>query len=299
MTRIPPLAILCALLSSACWGIGVVASKSALDYLPPGNLLLLQLLISTLFIGGLALLQSTAWPRRLLILAAFATGILEFGIAFGIETYGLLFTTASNAVIITICEPFFVLILAGLLLREPITRAIIACGLIALLGLVLVVIPDLQAAAGASIGGDLLLVLAAFCAGIYVVSSRRLVVTVHPLSLCTLQLIGGSVFVALMLGLGHSAGLVDALVPISLAGLGIAIIAGLLQFALPFWLHLIALRHMPANIFSFFLTLIPVFGVAAAYVWLGERLIGIQMIGAMLLVAALLAVTQYHKEPIE
>jgi drug/metabolite transporter (DMT)-like permease len=299
MTRIPPLAIICALLSSACWGVGVVASKFALGFLPPGNLLLLQLVISTIFIGALSVQQSTAWPGRLLILAALATGILEFGIAFGIETYGLLFTTASNAVIITICEPFFVLLLAGLLLREPITRPIIVCGCLALVGLILVVVPDIRAAAGASIGGDLLLVLAAFCAGIYVVSSRRLVATIHPLSLCTLQLIGGSVFVALMLWLGHSAGWVDAVVPISLAGLGIAIIAGLLQFALPFWLHLVALRHMPANIFSFFLTLIPVFGVTTAYIWLGERLIGVQILGTVLLIAALLAVTRYHEEPLE
>jgi drug/metabolite transporter (DMT)-like permease len=299
MTRIPPLAILCALLSSAFWGIGVVASKHALDFLPPGNLLLLQLLISTAFIGGLSLMQSTTWPRQLLIWAAIATGILEFGIAFGIETFGLLFTTASNAVIITICEPFFVLILAALLLREPLTRVIVLCGILALFGLILVVAPDIWAATETSISGDLLLVLAAFCAGIYVVSSRKLVATVDPLSLCTLQLIGGSVFVAALLILGHSAGFVNALVPVSWHALGIAVIAGLLQFALPFWFHLVALRHMPANIFSFFLTLIPVFGVTAAYIWLGERLLGVQMVGGVILIAALLAVTRYHKGPIE
>ncbi|MGH6932498.1 MAG: DMT family transporter, partial [Dongiaceae bacterium] len=234
-----------------------------------------------------------------LIWASFATGILEFGIAFGIETFGLLITTASNAVTINISEPYFVLNFAGLLLREPMTRAIIACALLALVGLTLVVIPDIWATTEASITGDLLLVLAAFCAGIYVVSSRRLVETIHPLSLCTLQLIGGSVFVAMLLGAGHFAGLANAFAPISWVALEVAIIAGLLQFALPFWLHLIALRHMPANIFSFFLTLIPIFGVAAAYVWLDERLIGVQAIGGVLLIAALLAVTRYHKGQLE
>jgi threonine/homoserine efflux transporter RhtA len=73
-----------------------------------------------------------------------------------------------------------------------------------------------------------------------------------------------------------------------------AFISGMLQFALPFWLHLVALRHMPASIFSFFLALVPVFGVIGAMLFLGERLGAIQIVGGVLLVGALLPVARQH-----
>ena len=58
----------------------------------------------------------------------------------------------------------------------------------------------------------------------------------------------------------------------------------------------IALQSLPANIAGFYLTLIPVFGIAAAFVFLGEALSGAQWIGATLIIASASVVSHLQKE---
>jgi len=60
-----------------------------------------------------------------------------------------------------------------------------------------------------------------------------------------------------------------------------------------FWFYLAALRQLPASVAGAFLPMIPIFGMAAAYV-IGERLTERQLAGAALVVLAtgLLAVSQ-------
>ena len=57
-------------------------------------------------------------------------------------------------------------------------------------------------------------------------------------------------------------------------------------YALAFWLYLSAIRLMPVSIAAQFLSLIPVFGVGGAYLFLGERLTVAQGIGINITIAA-------------
>lgn len=122
MTRLPALAVGCALLSSLSWGFGISAVKHALGYLPPAHLLLVQLVFSSLVIAVLAAIERPPRPSARQTLLGGATGVLEFGLGYGVGTIGLYLTTASNTSLISTTEPFFVLLLAWLILREPVTR---------------------------------------------------------------------------------------------------------------------------------------------------------------------------------
>jgi drug/metabolite transporter (DMT)-like permease len=294
MTRLPALAVGCALLASLSWGFGISAVKHALDYLPPAHLLLVQLVFSSAVLGLLAAVERPPRPSARQTLLGGATGVLEFGLGYGVGTIGLYLTTASNTALISTTESFFVLLLAWLILREPMTRLMALCGLVAAAGLAMVVAPDMSHTRLTLLSGDALLLLQYFCGGLYAVVSRRMVAGIAPLILCAIQFAAGSLFVLVLVIAARGLGIIEGWPALTATALAWAFLSGMLQFALPFWLHLVALRHMPASIFSFFLALVPVFGVIGAMLFLGERLGPIQIVGGVLLVGALLPVARQH-----
>jgi drug/metabolite transporter (DMT)-like permease len=75
----------------------------------------------------------------------------------------------------------------------------------------------------------------------------------------------------------------------------LAIASGIVQYALAFWFYLIALREITAGTAALFLTLIPVFGVGGAYLFLHEQLTLWQWLGAILIVTAVSSITWQQK----
>jgi drug/metabolite transporter (DMT)-like permease len=66
----------------------------------------------------------------------------------------------------------------------------------------------------------------------------------------------------------------------------LAIVSGILQYALAFLLYLIALQTIPVSHAAFYVALIPVFGVASAIILIGEQPSSAQWIGAVLVIAS-------------
>ena len=71
-----------------------------------------------------------------------------------------------------------------------------------------------------------------------------------------------------------------------------AFVSGALYYAVAFWLYLTGLRQTPAAIAGLYINLIPVFGIAASYVLLGERLSSRQWFGAILIVTTMFVVVR-------
>jgi drug/metabolite transporter (DMT)-like permease len=69
-----------------------------------------------------------------------------------------------------------------------------------------------------------------------------------------------------------------------------ALASGALYYAAAFWLYLTGLRRVPAAIAGLFINLIPVFGIAASYVLLAERLSLREWLGALLIVGTMFVV---------
>lgn len=287
-------AVAAAVLSAACWGSATVMSKGLLAVLPPLTLLVVQLLasIAFLWIAVLCLrlrVQLDRPARR-----ASLSGLLEPGLSYCVGIAGLALTTASNASLIGTTEPLFILLLAWLLLRERIGGGVVGLALLASLGLGLVVLPDIRNGGGeGSSLGDALVVLGTLFAALYVIATRKLVMTLDPLPLSALQQSVGLLWTLGVLALALAVGAVNlGLRDIPLEVLLFAAFSGIVQYALAFWFYLFALRRLPASVAAFYLTLIPVFGVGAAYLFLGETLTGVQWLGAALIVVSVTLISR-------
>lgn len=291
-------AVLAAILSAVCWGSATVMSKGVLGHMPPMTLLAVQLTASiiVLWLAVLALRFRVRLDRH--TRRASLSGILEPGLAYTFGITGLALTTASNAALIGAAEPLFILMLAWLVLKERLGAPILFLAAVATLGLVLVVVPDAGGFAGeGSLVGDALLLAGTLFAAFYVIATRRLVGTIEPLPLSALQQSVGLIWTLGVLSIALLAGLAT----LGLDGLPwpvllMAAASGVIQYALAFWLYLFALQSLPANIAGFYLTLIPVFGIAAAFVFLGEALSGPQWIGALLIIASVGVVSRLQQD---
>ena len=292
------LAVLAAILSAACWGSATVMSKGVLDHMPPMSLLAIQLTasITVLWLAVIVLRSRLRFDRP--TRRASLSGLLEPGFAYTFGIIGLALTTASNAALIGAAEPLLILLLAWLFLKERIGGRILLLAAVATLGLVLVVAPDAAGLTGeVSLAGDMLILAGTFFAALYVIATRHLVSTIEPLPLSALQQSVGLVWTLGVLAIALLAGLATlGLGGLPLPVLLLAAASGVIQYALAFWLYLFALQSLPANVAGFYLTLIPVFGIAAAFVFLGEALSGPQWIGAALIIVAAGAVSRLSKE---
>jgi drug/metabolite transporter (DMT)-like permease len=268
--------------SAATWAAGLVLTKVALDVTgaAPGSVLLVQLAAS---VGALAVACAVArapigdgWRHGWV-------GILEPGISYQFALAGLALTSAANASVLGSLEPVMVPLIAWLLLRErPHLRLVVviagATG-----GSVLV---SYSADGGSgSWAGDGLIVASVAAAALYVVVASKQVAAVAPQPAALTQQVWALGFVVLShLVLAGPVFWSSA----TAGGLALAAVAGVLNYALPFWLYLTALTRMPVARAATYLTLIPVFGVLGAVLVLGERLTWLDLVGGALVVGSLL-----------
>ncbi|MDR6233330.1 DMT family transporter [Pseudomonas oryzihabitans] len=283
--RTRTLAALALVGSAACWGLATVASRSLLERLPSTTLLLIQLPASMLLLTILASRESrrqAAWPR---LLRAAWPGVLEPGLAYAIGLAGLSLTSAGHAAVIGSAEPMFIVLLGWLLLGQRPDSRLIACLLATMLGLLLISTQGAETGGSTtSLTGDLLIVLATLLAAGYVLASAKLAGHHPPASLALVQQGAGLLFVLVLQAVLVSAGLASPpWAELDAALVAQAALSGVLQYALPFWLYLIGLRWLNAASAGLYLALIPVFGLMAAFVWLGERPTPGMLLGAALI----------------
>jgi probable blue pigment (indigoidine) exporter len=72
--------------------------------------------------------------------------------------------------------------------------------------------------------------------------------------------------------------------------------SGVLYYGLAFWLYLTGLRQVPASVAGSFITLVPVFGIAADYL-AGERLTPRQWLGAAVVTLAITVIALSQSNP--
>jgi drug/metabolite transporter (DMT)-like permease len=276
------------MLAAACWGLGTVISKSALEDLSPIVLLAVQLTASVVVLAtvmrvrGLSL-RSDAPPLlgRL--------GVLNPGVAYALSLVGLMTISASVSVLLWALEPIVILLLAAIFLRERITPTLVMASAAAIAGVALVVYEPATGAAQA-IGVGLTLA-GVVCCAVYTVVTRRFIPDASETSqvVLTQQAYGlGAALVTLVVVIISGA---DPL-PSSLSPIGLvsAITSGVLYFAGAYWLYLGALRRVTASAAAATFYLIPIVGVTAAALLLGERLAPIQWVGAAVVLLSVIAI---------
>jgi drug/metabolite transporter (DMT)-like permease len=276
-----------ATLAAACWGFGIVATKALVREIPPLTLGVLQVAGGTALAWGLVVWRgrsaggahASGWP-----------GIFEPGLSDLAGPVGLVAASASAATLVMASEPVLVAILAWLALGERLPARASVAILVASVGLALVGSGEsAHAGTGAASATGLALVgLSTLFAAIYVVLARRVAARGEVYALTAWQLtygllasgIGWAIFA---LGGQPVAGWrgIDALAAAAAA------LSGTMMFGLSFLFFQFAVRHAYAGIAAAYLTLIPLFGVLGAVVFLGERPALLALAGGGLIVAAL------------
>ena len=159
-------------LAAACWGLGTVVSKRAIDEISPFVLFPIQL------VGGLVALALVMRRAGLLLVGSppllGRLGILNPGLAYALGLIGLTSISASLYVLLWALEPLLILVLAGLFLGEGITRRFTLLSAIAAVGMGLVVY---QPATSGQWPGVALTLAGVGCCAAYTVIARRWVGT--------------------------------------------------------------------------------------------------------------------------
>ena len=274
--------------AAASWGFGTVVSKQAVAELPPLTLLVSQLGISVVVMAVIVRVRGERLPATREGRLLGRLGLLNPGLAYALSLIGLTGITASLAVLLWATEPILILALAAALLGERVGGLVSAASAVAIAGLVLVVAEP--ATGGSGVGVALTVAGVVVCA-LYTVLTRRWILgtdATFPIVLSqqihALGLIAGVTVVATAIG--------QAVLParLTLAGAASAAVSGLLYYALAYSCYLTALREVRAPIAAAAFYLIPVFGIAGA--WLtGERLGATQWVGAAIVVASVVVIT--------
>jgi len=278
-------------LASALWAVATVISKELLAAVPPITLLVTQISVSVVALWLLVLSVGAGrhvHAREWLPVAAI--GLLNPGLSYTLSMLGLAQTSASAATLLWASEPILIVLLAWLLLREAITLALVVLAATAACGVLLVsgLFGAAELAEESGFGAALILG-GVLCCALYTVLSRRIAIDVDPLFTVALQQTAGLLW-ALSIWpfelLGGASDRVFVLGPGELAG---AAVSGLMYYAAAFWFYLNGLRSVPASTAGMFINLTPVFGVATAYLFLGERLTSLQWAGAAIILASVAA----------
>jgi probable blue pigment (indigoidine) exporter len=280
--------VLALVLAAICWGVGTVISKAALDEVPPLTLLPIQLAVSLVILGVLMRRRGISFRSEGSPLLG-RLGLLNPGAAYALSLLGLATITASLSVLLWALEPLMILFLAGWFLHERITASFIALSLVAVGGVV-VILYDPAASTGQVIGVALTLAGIACCAAYSVITRRWIPGARETSQVILAQQAHALVFALVLVEVVGVAG--GAILPSSLTPLGMVSAAGsgALYYAGAYWFYLGALRHVPASYAALSFYLIPIVGVTAGALLLGERLDPHQWVGAVIVLAAILAI---------
>ncbi|HRN96611.1 MAG TPA: DMT family transporter [Candidatus Levybacteria bacterium] len=138
------------------WGATIPIMKYALDYIPVFVLAFLRFGIATLIVfpfvkKHLKIKQEHIW---LFILSATLGIFVHISLFF----FGLTYTTALNTGVLISTSPLFMMVAAGFFLKEKITNRMIYGGIIGFLGILTIMLKDMNGSLQVSPLGDFLII---------------------------------------------------------------------------------------------------------------------------------------------
>jgi probable blue pigment (indigoidine) exporter len=280
--------ILALILAAAAWGTGTVVSKRAVAEIPPLTLLPIQLAASLV-----VLVLLMRWRRMPLTDPGAPSllgrlGILNPGLAYALSLLGLAQISASLSVLLWALEPILILVLAAAFLAERVGRVVLALSLVAVSGMLLVAY---QPGTSGNLLGVSLTVAGVLACAIYTVVTRRWIGTsdgTAPIVVAQqAHALAVSLVVVLALWLAGGAVRPEGVTTLGWAS---AVGSGVLYYGFAYWLYLSALRSVPASFAAASFYLVPVFGLAASFLLLSERLDPGQWLGVAVVSLAVIGI---------
>jgi drug/metabolite transporter (DMT)-like permease len=284
------------LLVAFFWGAGFASSKAAVSDVPPlvtGTMryVLTSLVLVPLYLRGRAERGEPALPPRStwLVLGLLAlTAVVGYNVLYFV---GLTLAPSSDAILlIPTTNPIWTMLFAGFIIAErPPRRILMGVGL-AVCGMALVLVGGYQGELTADrLLGSGLLISASIIFGFSHVMSRIATRSITPLEATTLSgVVGGLVLGVLALGEGGYGELAGA--P-ALYWFNIGVVAfGTTAFG--YVLFYRSISRVGPGVASFFINLVPIFGLILSAIFLGEIPTPLQVAGASVVVAAVVWATR-------
>jgi O-acetylserine/cysteine efflux transporter len=275
ITRLPLAALITAALF---WGTAVSVTKYALRGFGPITLLAISLIAGTAVLWTVVILRGRRPPlpwRRAALL-----GLLEPALAYAGDLLGLARTSAANGALLSGLESVFIVALAAVFLRERITGRITVALALALAGVA--TLEGTGSLAGAGVG-DLLVLAGVLSAAAYTILARGMGEESDPLTVTACQFTTATILILPAAAFVRATHIEAAPCPVAARYWLAAIFAGVIGFAASFLLYNYAIARVRAAPASIIVNLIPVFGLASAVFWLGDRLTVARVLGAILI----------------
>ena len=275
-----------AIVFSAClWATTFVVVKVAMVVVPVAELVAVRFGIGALVLWAVVLATLPRLSFMRIGWRAFVTGLFEPGLISVMLFWGLLWTTAIHATVIFSLMPLLASLFGRIFLAERIAAPVIVGSVVAIAGTALLV-ADASAESGASLFGDIVVMLSVvLMTGGQVVLRRVALDYGQPLVVTAFLLTGAAasgLVVAAVSGSapGVFAWMVDARSEVWAALIYLAVLVS----AVTFLLYNYALRHVAVGRTSLYFTLVTPLGVFLAVVILGESVSATDVVAIVLVV---------------
>src|SRR5215210_985202 len=227
--------------------------------------------------AALAPFSAPKVTKKVLAVGAGIGLVLALGYLF--QTLGLLYTTPTNSGLITGLFVVFAPLSDRLLFGTRVGRLVLAAVALSLLGMVLLAGggPD-----GANLG-DLLTLLCAAALGLHIALLSRYAAGYDASGLAFAQMLSVAVVFGVFWPFFEPVAFPPGEVRLALVATGLVASAG------AFWVQTFVQQRIPAARTAVILTMEPVFAALFGYWLAGDRLVAVQILGASLILSALVA----------
>jgi drug/metabolite transporter (DMT)-like permease len=281
--------LLCGLGAASIWGGMYVVSKVVLEIIPPFTLVSLRLLLGALTLAIVLLIRGAPRLSRQQLLQVLGVGFVGYGISLSLQFLGTKLSTAANGSLVTSATPAFVLLFASLLLKEKITTLRLTALVLATLGVIAVIDPRSAQLNPELFLGNVLLLGAAISWALYSVLVRKTTQNLDVLPFSLIAFLGGlpvtvpvGAWELEALGVGE----------ISLGVIGGILFLGVICTALAMVLWNTAFAFLDASLASLTFFAQPVVGTLLGWLFLGETITPLFLLGGILIGLGLVVSTR-------
>lgn len=232
----------------------------------------------------------SAWP--LLTIAGAILGLGSIG-----TVMALVYIPVGEASVIWAMQPFGMIVLAWLLLREPTPLPTIFLCIVGVGGVIVIVTSGIQGTAENRLLGSIFASGTALSAAAYTVWMRQVRESVDPFSALIVVQASTLVVAICAWAVAANTDLVTGATPGWWDAFA-AMVTGAIYYGLAYILFLFGLHQMEAGKAGMFLNLVPVFTILLALIFLGERLSSVQWIGSAVVVVAVTLAGWMNRQPV-
>lgn len=272
------------ILAALLFGLNWPLMKIGLEDLGPLWFAALRVIIAAVVLFViLAATRQLHWPRKRDRGVTLSFGLLQMGVFMGIIHYALLDVEVGRSAVLAYTTPLWTVPLAALVLGERMSRrAVVGLG-VGLFGIVVLFNPaTFPWHQDAYLHGNALLLIAAIIAAVVIVHLRSHAWSRPHLTLLPWQFSLGGIALALTAYALEG----PLVVPTSLDFALLMAFNAIAATAFSFWAYIAAAKRLPANTTAMTSLAVPLFGIAASLLIIGERPTISVLIGMALIAVA-------------